>query len=809
MGLIRSDIAVSPQRQERVIAVFRSSNDTRLVRDLIDNISPAVDGWIGWEPRTDHARNYGQHVEMEVLLAAARESGARWILLTEPDERFELALAQQIRYLTARDCPHTLWSFRVVHLFESELMRVDGQWGRDQQIRLFPAQAAVTIQSFPMRTDIAARGVGRRSSRLRLYRLRLSTPSQRERFHAAAVSSDPLREFQLTGYDYLQDDQGCTLVPIEPHRDFYPHVDKNSGSISTIAPAVARDPTVSILRRTRALRNCASGANAARLLVELASFPLTGKRDLELLAAAALSNLESGLHDEVEQITELAGDAGGRDLRPILLLLRGRARLAAGRYDGAASDFRSLDRHMPGSQYVETLLRKAEEMTDPSAHDAPWRRWCSKMAVILEGDCTKRSDLAVVIISLGAPQELRKAVESVIADDCETEIVVVNSGGGDAAGVLGNLLSHVRLINCEERLYAGAARNIGIDASRALFIAFLASDCTVTTGWSRARLRRHHSGAAAVASAVVSASPDCLASKVSSIIMHRRRHPNVEPEDANLFGASYARWVFTEVGMFPVSMRVGEDAHFNSLLNQRQPIVWAPEVVTRHADPQGVPQLLFDQWVRGYRRVISRVGLRSGVGAEVRAAWWNAAHTCREAKLTAVRTFGQTGVESRLIVLIIRFAMVFNALGGSAGAICKSVSRPSREQSVLEQSNALRASNEYNNAMAMLEEAISREPVRVDLWSTASELAHVMGDGTRALLYAQVMLALQPTNPAAHGRLAHLYRSIGNDELALQRLSWQTALAQRPQAINKLLEFANCSDADGAAVRLRMDSKCE
>ena len=65
----------------------------------------------------------------------------------------------------------------------------------------------------------------------------------------------------------------------------------------------------------------------------------------------------------------------------------------------------------------------------------------------------------------------------------------------------------VPVIEREERLYAGAARNIGIGATRAPHVAFLASDCMATTGWARARIAAHSAGAAAVGSAVLNGSP--------------------------------------------------------------------------------------------------------------------------------------------------------------------------------------------------------------------------------------------------------------------------------------------------------------
>jgi glycosyltransferase involved in cell wall biosynthesis len=66
----------------------------------------------------------------------------------------------------------------------------------------------------------------------------------------------------------------------------------------------------------------------------------------------------------------------------------------------------------------------------------------------------------------------------------------------------------VPVIEHEHRLYAGAARNIGIKATRAPYVAFLASDCRATDGWARKRLAAHRTGLAAVGSAMENGEPD-------------------------------------------------------------------------------------------------------------------------------------------------------------------------------------------------------------------------------------------------------------------------------------------------------------
>ena len=127
--------------------------------------------------------------------------------------------------------------------------------------------------------------------------------------------------------------------------------------------------------------------------------------------------------------------------------------------------------------------------------------------------------LACIVLSLGSPPELIGAVRSLQAQDAPVEIVVVNSGGGRPAEMLRDAGANVRLIDVEARLYAGGARNIGIAASAAPYVAFLAADCAAEPGWVSGRLRRHRNGALAVSSAITNPTPAMgIPSQLSTVV---------------------------------------------------------------------------------------------------------------------------------------------------------------------------------------------------------------------------------------------------------------------------------------------------
>lgn len=210
-------------------------------------------------------------------------------------------------------------------------------------------------------------------------------------------------------------------------------------------------------------------------------------------------------------------------------------------------------------------------------------------------------DLACVVLGLGNPPELPDAVRSLLTQSEPVEVVVVNSAGGGAATALAAAGLDVPVIERVERLLPGAVRNLGIAATRAPFIAFLAADCWAEPGWAAARLRAHGAGAAAVASAVTNPYRRNLAAWASYVALFSPRMPGVPPGEALRYGASYARSLFERFGPFREDLRGGEDTDFHQRLDGEVTIAWEPAVRTAHRHPRRLTTLLADQYRRGAR----------------------------------------------------------------------------------------------------------------------------------------------------------------------------------------------------------------
>jgi glycosyltransferase involved in cell wall biosynthesis len=211
--------------------------------------------------------------------------------------------------------------------------------------------------------------------------------------------------------------------------------------------------------------------------------------------------------------------------------------------------------------------------------------------------------LACAVLSLRNEQGLIEAVRSLLTQDEPVEVVVVNSGGGSAAATLRRAGIEVPVIEPAERLNPGAVRNLGIDATRAPFVSFLAADCLAEPGWTAARLREHRAGALAVASAMTNAYPTNLWAWTEYLALFVRRMPRVPPERRLLYGLSYARELFDRFGRFREDLRTGEDADFNDRISAVASIHWSSEIRTAHRHSRGPIPLVRDQYARGGRMV--------------------------------------------------------------------------------------------------------------------------------------------------------------------------------------------------------------
>ena len=214
---------------------------------------------------------------------------------------------------------------------------------------------------------------------------------------------------------------------------------------------------------------------------------------------------------------------------------------------------------------------------------------------------TSRPLLTVIVLAVAADPLLVRAVRSILEQDEPCEIIVVNSKGGDAAGLLERNGFNVKVVETASLLFPGGARNRGIAGAQTPYVAFLACDCEATPGWARERLKVHRAGHSAVASAMMHDRPLHPVAWADQLLLFPQRLPHLPQDRVILFGVSFAHDIFARYGLFNEALRTGEDSEFLERLAANDKPVWAPHVITLHRNNTNLLGLLRDQYRRGHR----------------------------------------------------------------------------------------------------------------------------------------------------------------------------------------------------------------
>ena len=102
--------------------------------------------------------------------------------------------------------------------------------------------------------------------------------------------------------------------------------------------------------------------------------------------------------------------------------------------------------------------------------------------------------------------------------DLPYEVIVVESSGDGAAGLVRDRFPNVRLIESPRRLLSGAARNLGAGSSRGELLLFIDSDCVAEPAWIEKMRRAHEEfDGAGVGGAVLNGNPESPVSVASYI----------------------------------------------------------------------------------------------------------------------------------------------------------------------------------------------------------------------------------------------------------------------------------------------------
>ena len=120
-----------------------------------------------------------------------------------------------------------------------------------------------------------------------------------------------------------------------------------------------------------------------------------------------------------------------------------------------------------------------------------------------------KPQLSVIIASYNSGKTIQRCLASlknqITGNDFE--IIVVDSSGDEAAGIVRERFPEVRLYKFPDRKYAGEARNFGISVAGADILAFIDADCTADRNWVDEILKAHQSDYLAIGGSIANGNP--------------------------------------------------------------------------------------------------------------------------------------------------------------------------------------------------------------------------------------------------------------------------------------------------------------
>jgi hypothetical protein len=237
-------------RRGRLLALVPFRDEMRFLPGLFENLEGQVDGVVALDDQsTDGSRAFveaqplltdlivvppGAQGELEdgknhqALVEAAWAHGPGWLLGIDADERVERDFRQRAEREAsqAESAGHpALWvPFRELWgAFDQ--VRLDGIWGEKRKACLFRSDREHRFDARRLHQIWAPWPPPKGEyplADLRLYHLRMVEQRDRRARLERYRRIDPDRRLQEIGYDYLVDEEGMELAPIEPGREYAP-----------------------------------------------------------------------------------------------------------------------------------------------------------------------------------------------------------------------------------------------------------------------------------------------------------------------------------------------------------------------------------------------------------------------------------------------------------------------------------------------------------------------------------------------------------------------------------------------------------
>jgi glycosyltransferase involved in cell wall biosynthesis len=212
--------------------------------------------------------------------------------------------------------------------------------------------------------------------------------------------------------------------------------------------------------------------------------------------------------------------------------------------------------------------------------------------------------ISIIIPSYFSRSTIEDCIQSLLSQDTKEsfDIWVINSSPDDISDSTALQFPEVHLIQLPQRVFAGKARNIGVQKAKGNILAFIDADCIVSSDWIDTIISWHQRGYKAVGGSIINESRDNIFSKAEyplEILEFSPNNPRAEVKFVSAANSSFSRDVFNQYGFFP-DIRAGEDVIFcHNLIEKGEKIIFDPDLKVFHKNDIGFQEYLKKQFMHG------------------------------------------------------------------------------------------------------------------------------------------------------------------------------------------------------------------
>lgn len=221
--------------------------------------------------------------------------------------------------------------------------------------------------------------------------------------------------------------------------------------------------------------------------------------------------------------------------------------------------------------------------------------------------------ISVVIPCRNSERTIRPCLTALISQRTSTpfDITVIDSSTDETPLIVEREFPSVRLFHLNERTFAGAARNLGVKATRAPFCLMIDSDCVADSDViERVVARLCEEEYAAVGGSLANGTPKSLSGLVGYLIEFREFMPSTPMRleksvpTANL---AYRRETLERYGYFDEDLWPAEDLLFNwKLYSAGERLLFDPAIRVTHLNRTGWSNVLSHQVILGRTSAVAR-----------------------------------------------------------------------------------------------------------------------------------------------------------------------------------------------------------